>query len=108
MLPMPRQRARRSRPPVTQPVEQTVRDAVLAQTGIDLSAEDSAERYRVIGTESRTLSPADAGTIEVLLLTCLPEGLDALAADAQANLDARRVDDGVLAAAGTKPGRRTR
>jgi hypothetical protein len=92
-----------ARPLVTQPVEQTVQGAVLAQTGIDLSAADSAERYRVIRTETRTLSVADAGAIEVLLLTCLPEGLDALAADAQTNLDARRVDDGVLAAAEVQP-----
>lgn len=92
-----------ARPLVTQPTERTVQGAVLAQTGIDLAAPQSAERYRIIRSEARTLVDRDGGPVTVLLLTCLPQGLAAFAADAQANLTARKVEDGVLARVEVRP-----
>lgn len=86
-----------ARPMVTQPAEQSVQAAVLSQTGIDLSAPQSAERYRIVRTETRTFADRAGTLTTALLLTCLPEGLAAFAADAQANLNSRKVEDGVLA-----------
>ncbi|MGD9164287.1 MAG: hypothetical protein PVF13_05960 [Chromatiales bacterium] len=85
-----------ARPLVSQSMEQTVQGAVLAQTGIDLSAPVSAERYRIVGSQPHTLMGRGNKPVAVLFLTFLPEGLRAFAADAAEHIGDGKVHDGVI------------
>jgi hypothetical protein len=85
-----------ARPVVSQSMERTVQGAVLAQTGIDLSAPASADRYRIVGAQPHTLTDQDNKPVAVLFLTFLPEGLRAFAADAAERIGSEKVRDGVI------------
>ena len=85
-----------ARPLVSQSMEETVQGAILAQTGIDLSDPASAERYRIVNAQPRTLTCVDNKAIDVLYLTFMPEGLRAFMDDAANHIAARKVRDGVI------------
>jgi len=92
-----------ARPLVSQSMEQTVQGAVLAQTGVDLSDPASAERYRIVGAEPRTLTGEDDKPIAVLFLTFMPEGLRTFTADATERVAAGKVRDGAIDALEIEP-----
>jgi hypothetical protein len=92
-----------ARPLVSQTIEETVQGAVLAQTGIDLSAPNSAERYQIVGAQPHTLTDQDNNPVTVLFLTFLPDGLNSFAADAAERIGAKKVCDGVIDTLEIKP-----
>ena len=92
-----------ARPLVSQSMEETVQGAVLAQTGVDLSDPASAERYRIVSAEPRTLTGDDDKPITVLFLTFMPEGLRIFTADATDRVAAGKVRDGAIAALEIEP-----
>lgn len=84
------------RPPQLQPVGPTAYAAFRAQTGISLDDPAMAQRYGVIGSESKNLQDSAYNPVPVLYVQLTLEGLKSLSGDAQANLAAQQIRDGVL------------
>jgi hypothetical protein len=79
-----------------QSIQKTAYAAFLAQTGIDLGDPLVAARYGVTATATQHLQDANYNPIPAVYIACHVEGMRALQKDIQQNIDAQKVQDGVL------------
>jgi hypothetical protein len=86
-------------PERSQPIETSAYTAFFAQTGINLSDPPVAGKYRITAAETKTLQDAGYNPIPVFYLACQADGMRDLQTDIQHNIDARKVQNGVLLSA---------
>ncbi len=86
----------------SQQIAETAYAAFLAQTGIDLNDPLVTEKYQIKTNEPKTLQDANYNPVPVLYIVCQANGMQALQADVQGNIAARKVQDGVLESAVVK------
>ena len=80
----------------SQPIADTAYAAFLAQTGIDLKDPLVTKKYQIGTIKPMTLQDVDYNPVQVLYLVCQGSGMQALQTDIQGNIEARKIQDGVL------------
>lgn len=80
----------------SQPIADTAYAAFLAQTGLDLKDPLVTKKYQIGTIKAETLQDADYNPVQVLYLVCQGSGMQALQTDIQGNIEARKIQDGVL------------
>ena len=80
----------------SQPIAETAYAAFLAQTGLDLKDPLVTKKYQIGTIKAKTLQDADYNPVQVLYLVCQGSGMQALQTDIQGNIEAHKIQDGVL------------
>jgi hypothetical protein len=81
---------------LSQQIVKSAYAACLAQTGIDLNDPLVKEKYYIDTIEPKTLQNANYNPVPVLYIICHADGMQALHTAIEDNIEARKIQDGVL------------